>query len=360
MEKSSGLYVHIPFCEKKCGYCSFYSVAGRTGEIDAYLSALAVEAAKYRGEKLRTLYVGGGTPSVMSIFQWRELVNIITRNFDTSTLTEATTEANPNSLTPELVKFLRDNNFSRVSLGVQSLIDDELATLGRIHDSRRAVHAMELVKNSGLVLSCDLIFGIPGQTLRTWAHSLKTVMNYANHISAYQLTLEPDTPLAKIYGDTDLNNYEFYRYAQYFLPRHNFPQYEISSFAPENYECRHNMSYWTHDDVIALGASAVSYVDGVRTANPPTLERYFYAARKNFPGELTTQEKLSPRERKIELAILSLRTRYGISRDDLLPEVLDVLSQMPGELFANTPGRVALSRKGMRVGNAIWAEIIGV
>ena len=290
---------------------------------------------------------------MLTLTEWEALMSIIRENFGTSSIIEATSEANPNSLTPEHVAFFRENNFTRISLGVQSLHDSELSTLGRIHDSRSAKNAMALVKSSGLSLSCDLIFAIPGQTLRTWDYSLRCVMEYAGHISCYQLTLEPEVPMWEKWGSDDLNNagYKFYRYAQYLLPRHGFTQYEISNFAPSGHECRHNLAYWNHSDVIALGPSAVSYVDGVRHANPRTLEEY-------ISGAYGEDERLSPRESAIELAILSLRTKWGIARANILPEIEQAISRMPQDLFVVTPERIALSPRGMRLGNSVWSEIM--
>ena len=353
--KQYSLYVHVPFCEKKCGYCSFYSVRRDDGLISAWLEAVAREAEKYSGVSLRTVYIGGGTPSVLTLTQWQQLMGILRKNFGMSSLTEATCEANPNSLTREHILFLREHDFSRISLGVQSLSDEELQTLGRIHDSVQALRAMELVRCSGLNLSCDLIFAIPGQTLRSWNDSLRGVMKYAGHVSTYQLTLEPDTPLAKYYGNEELNTagYKFYRYAQYILPRHGFSQYEISSFARDGQECRHNIAYWHQEDVIALGPSAVSYIDGVRLANPGTLCAY-------LAGGVPEREELTPRERAIELAILSLRTKWGIARKDLLPELEAVIQGMPADLFVIDDEHIALTQKGMRLGNAIWCEFLGV
>ena len=359
--KSKGLYIHVPFCEAKCGYCSFYSVRKNDAVIFSWLEAVEREAERYyhyyKETKipLKTLYIGGGTPTVLTLHQWQKLVTIINKNFDLSELIEATSEANPNSLTPEHIKFFRDNNFTRISLGIQSLNDKELSILGRLHDSRAALNSIGLVKNSGLNLSCDLIFAIPGQNLRTWDKSLCSVMDYADHISCYQLTLEPDTPMGRKYGDYDLNydGYKFYRYAQYILPKNGFIQYEISNFAPSGCECRHNLSYWDHSDVIALGPSAVSYVDGIRYFNPRTLSGY-------ISGAGAEREELTPRERMTELAILSLRTKFGILRADLLPEIENAIMQMPPDLFIITPERISLSKRGMRLGNSIWSELIGL
>lgn len=351
------LYIHVPFCEKKCKYCSFYSISGNNNYIDSWLEALEREAKFYTGSRVKTIYIGGGTPSVLNLSQWDKLINIISENFDINNLIEATCEANPNSLTRELVNFLRENFFTRVSLGVQSLNDDELKILGRLHDSRAAINAMNLINESGLSLSCDLIFAIPGQTLRTWADSLKQVIKFASHISTYQLTLEPGTPLYSEYDNDSLNynGYKFYRYAQYLLPLKNFLQYEISNFAPPGYECLHNLSYWDHDNVIALGPSAVSYLDGVRLKNPPDIHKYF-----KLDKNLIQREKLSGRENLIEFIILSLRTRFGVERNILLPEIEKAIMQMPSDLFIITPERISLSKRGMRLGNSIWSELIGL
>ncbi|MBQ7196422.1 MAG: radical SAM family heme chaperone HemW [Synergistaceae bacterium] len=353
----TSLYIHVPFCEKKCSYCSFYSVVEKN-KIDSWLENLEIEARLYKHEpriKIKTLYIGGGTPTVLKISHWRELLRIINENFDLYYLKEATAEANPNSLTQELINFFLKNKFTRVSLGVQSLNDYELKILGRIHDSKIALCAMELVKASGLFLSCDLIFAIPGQTLRTWAKSLKTVIKFADHVSTYQLTLEPDTPLGQELNNQDLNEsgYKFYRYAQYYLPQKNFLQYEISNFAPEGKECRHNIAYWTQADVIALGPSAVSYVNGVRYKNPELLEKY-------FSPDLIEREELSPREREIEKIILALRTKWGLNRSELLPEAKKILDSLPQDLFIKSGNRIALSPRGMRLGNSIWCELIGL
>ena len=349
------LYVHVPFCEKKCGYCSFYSVTEKN-KINSWLENLALEAKNYKREpkiKIKTLYIGGGTPTVLKISQWRELMKILNENFDLANLIEATTEANPNSLTPEHLEFFRENNFTRISLGVQSLNDNELKILGRLHDSKKALEAMELVKNSGLLLNCDLIFAIPGQTLRTWAENLKTVIKFADHVSTYQLTLENGTPLAENFNNEELNEagYKFYRYAQYFLPRKNFFQYEISNFAPVGSECKHNLAYWFQNDVIALGPGAVSYINGVRYKNPASISKY-------FSQNLIERENLSPRERKIEKIILALRTKFGIPKSEIFPEALEILESMPEDLFIKSKEKIALSPRGFRLGNSIWCELI--
>ena len=366
------VYLHVPFCAGKCGYCSFYSRTPAAGDVAAYLDALAAEIALWRGLlgplSPRTLYVGGGTPSLLSPDEWGRLIALLEGLGDWSRLEEATVEANPSSLSDELLDIWRASFFTRVSLGVQSLDDAELETLGRRHDAKLALEAMECLARSGLRMSVDLIFGIPGQTLRSWAASLRGVLDAgARHVSAYQLTLEPDTPL----GLRSLvlpDGYPLYRYAQWFLPRRGFTQYEISSYAPPGGECRHNLAYWRQEDVLALGPAAWGYLEGRRYSNPGTLDAYLEAAGRNFPEAKTAGERLGPRARGVEAAILSLRTRWGIDRvgfadhwgDSLLKEVESVLMAIPSHLVRADERSLALTPAGMRVGNAIWTEILGL
>ncbi len=375
------LYLHVPFCAAKCGYCSFYSRAPRCdSELSAWLDAVELEARTWRermgGRRipLRTLYVGGGTPSLLPIPLWRRLLAVIERNFDLDSLAEASVEANPSSLGPGLLRLWEGSFITRASLGVQSLNDAELRTLGRLHNAEGALRAMDLLSRSRLSFSADLIFGIPGQTLRSWDASLRGVMSSgAGHLSTYQLTLEPEAPLGRA-NPALPDGYPFYRYTQWLLPRKGFIQYEISSFAglgpflsgPSGLVCQHNLAYWRQENVLALGPAAWGYLDGWRYANPGTLEEYLAAAKQGFPFDTLRGERLSGRARAIEYAILALRTWWGIEREDfaarwgdgLLREIEKVLSGLPSKLLRGDGTRLALTGAGMRVGNAIWAELM--
>ncbi|MCR4818644.1 MAG: radical SAM family heme chaperone HemW [Fretibacterium sp.] len=369
------LYLHVPFCAAKCGYCSFYSRPPRGAqEMASWLDAVELEARLWReraGQRipLRTFYAGGGTPSLLPVPLWRRLLVAIEKNFDLSCLEEASVEANPSSFTEDLLSLWEGTFFTRLSLGVQSLNDAELKTLGRLHNAGEAVRVMERVAGSArLTLSADLIFGVPGQTLRSWAASVKEVLLAgAFHLSTYQLTLEPETPLGQS-SPTLPDGYPLYRYTQWLLPRKGFFQYEISSFAPPGSECRHNLAYWRQENVLALGPAAWGYLNGLRYANPRTLETYLDSARKGFPAPLADGESLGNRERAIEAAILALRTQWGINRTDfaarwgagLLREIEAVMFRLPPRLVRDDGASLALTPAGMRVGNAVWTELMAM
>lgn len=367
-QNNYSLYIHVPFCEKKCGYCSFYSeVLNNDNKSQKEISWLNEinNQAKYLFKKLslhsknegifiRTLYIGGGTPSILSKNSWESLFCILRKYFDFSNCLEATVECNPNSINEFLLDYLKAQGITRISLGVQSLVDDELKILERIHNSKIAMNAIKLVKEKNFDLNVDLIFSIPGQTIRSFDYSIREVIKYANHISVYQLTLEPDSKLYSKFGNHDFNKsgYYFYRYAQYILNRKGFIQYEISNFAQKGKECLHNISYWNQSEVIALGKAASGYLKNIR-----------YRICVNGKIEI---EKLSLNERSRECAILLLRTKFGINKKNFIAKfgqenfnhIENILNNMPDDLFIKNKENISLSNRGMRVGNAIWQEII--
>jgi oxygen-independent coproporphyrinogen-3 oxidase len=373
------LYLHVPFCVSKCGYCSFYSEPVSEAPIsfeaslDAWLRALTREVetfiAHWGGRPpLRTLYIGGGTPSLLPPPVWRRLIRLLESAFDLAGLEEATVEANPCSLTEEHLSLWRDAFITRVSLGVQSLQDDELAWLGRRHDGAMALLALEKALTCGFDVSADLIFGIPYQTLRTWHDSLRRVwVSGAEHVSTYQLTLEPDTPLGKLMPSLP-DGYSFYRFAQWYLPRKGLEQYEIASFSRPGKECRHNLAYWRQENVLALGPSAWGYraKDGLRYRNAPTIEEYVTPAATQAEVYPSVVERLEDRSRGIEAAILALRTKWGIGvaafaarfGHELAEEVSAALKKIPQRLVCFEKDRIYLTPAGMRVGNAIWVELL--
>ena len=336
------------------------------------MTALSKEMKRYvdllsAGLQVDTIYIGGGTPSMLPSYAWEKLLSLLNETFDLSQIREATVEANPSSLTEELLSIWHSSFFTRVSLGVQSFNDCELKTLGRTHNAKSAISVLKLLRYWGFDCSADLIFGIPWQTLRSWHNSLSEALaSGVSHISTYQLTLEPDTPMGR-YSPALPDGYPFYRFAQWYLPLKGFPQYEISSFAIPVHESLHNITYWRQGNVIALGPAAWGYIDGLRYSNPSTLEEYLNSAELGFPDLMKQGELLTSEDSGIEAAILALRTKWGITKssfaaawgEELLNLIINTLSErIPQSDVIFQDDSIALTPKGMRVGNAIWTELL--
>ncbi|MDR1019281.1 MAG: radical SAM family heme chaperone HemW [Synergistaceae bacterium] len=376
------LYVHVPFCESKCPYCAFASAVKRPGDEEAYLRSLMEEAASKSGiaeDALLTLYIGGGTPTALSPDAWHELTAIIGGTFRLAAGAEVTAEANPGTLSRGHAETWR-GFVNRVSVGVQSFDDDELKFLGRAHDSGQAAEAVEMCVSAGFETSVDLMFGLPedprqdgrpkyrGQTLRGWAANLRRAVGLgAGHISAYQLTIEPGTPFSGLnfpkHALTD--GYLPYRYAQWYLPRKGYVQYEVASFSKPGCESRHNLNYWADGEYIGLGPSAWSYVGGTRSQNARTLDEY---ARMTAEGKSASvyEESLPPAQAARQAAVLALRARDGIDwrsfgerhGNAMKDEIAEKLNIFPKSLLRNDSHRASLTAAGLRVANRVWEEMI--
>jgi oxygen-independent coproporphyrinogen-3 oxidase len=367
------LYVHVPFCESKCPYCAFASAVKAPGDEEKYLDALAAEAlarsGQYaNGEAISTLYIGGGTPTALSAPAWRRLISLIRDAFRLASDAEVTAEANPGSLSPEHIEIWR-GFINRVSLGIQSFNDRELGFLGRIHDSRQAVEAAEMCLGAGFKTSLDLMFGLPDQTMRDWAASLRRAVELSpNHISIYQLTVEPGTPFA----DLDLtkkaalpDGYGPYRYTEWLLPRKGYAQYEVASFSKQGEESRHNLNYWADGEYLGLGPAAWSNIGGERSKNAPELAEYARMAAQGKSASVYA-ERLAPEPAARQAAVLALRTKNGIEwhpfeerhGKTLKDEISEKLSRFPKSMVINDGISARLTAAGLRVANRIWEDII--
>jgi oxygen-independent coproporphyrinogen-3 oxidase len=312
----TGLYVHVPFCVRKCAYCDFYSVPVKNGIIEAYIDALFAECKAYGGMPFRTLFLGGGTPSILGADNLTKLVDGLCSNFDLSQLEESTIEANPESATEETLEAALKAGFNRISIGVQSLSDGELKAVGRIHTAGQAVAAIGLAKKVGFRnISADLIIGLPGQTWDSLRDSIYRLTSLGiNHLSLYCLSLEHGTPLAQNSPDnlpSDDLQAELFEQARAYLKDEGFVHYEISNFALGGRECMHNLNYWRGGEYLGLGPAAASHLGGKRFKNRPDLAVYL----ENPTGIVEEVEELSPEEKAAEEAMLRLR---------LLDEGLDV------------------------------------
>ncbi|GHV52048.1 coproporphyrinogen III oxidase [Synergistales bacterium] len=365
----NSLYIHVPFCERKCPYCAFESASPSDGDEGIFLRSLERELLLRREELssrrgIDTLYIGGGTPSVLSLPSWERLFLILGRYFVFDGCREITAEVNPNSAARELLELWREIGVTRVSVGVQSFDDDELIFLGRLHDAKGASKALELCSEMGFRVSADLMFGLPGGDMRTWAGSLRRAVSLgAPHVSVYQLTVHEGTPFA----GASLNlpdGYGQYRYAQWLLPKLGLVQYEVASFAAPGMESGHNINYWETGEYIGLGPAAWSYIDGTRFKNEPGLHKY---AADLYDGRLPAEysERLDEGASAREAAVLALRTARGIDikaftekHGEFADEIYEKLKSFPPSLLRLDKERASLTPKGFRVANRIWEEIV--
>lgn len=317
-----GLYIHIPFCKCKCRYCDFYSIAS-PDLIPAYLTALEQEAALYRdvfpaGD---SLYLGGGTPSLLDGGQLTGAMACLRRHFAFSPASEITLEANPDDVSGEKLRLWQDLGINRLSLGVQSLDDEELSLLGRRHTARQAVQALELARAAGYDhLGLDLIYGLPGQGEEDWLRILQQAVNWRpEHLSCYQLTVEPGTPLAAAVAqgrttpaDEETQRALFLLTSQ-FLREQGYLHYEVANFARgEPYLCRHNRKYWQHTPYLGLGPAAHSFDGARRWWNHRGVEEYCRALAGGV-APMAGSETLSPAQLRLEALYLGFRTREGVA-----------------------------------------------
>jgi oxygen-independent coproporphyrinogen-3 oxidase len=315
MKKS--LYIHIPFCAKKCLYCDFYSIDYNAQLARGYVETL-VKQIKHLDEKFYTVYMGGGTPTSLDIVLLKKLLKALSGI--SRDCIEFTVEANPESLSRDKIELLGDFGVNRLSIGVQSLNDKKLKALGRIHNSNRALEAVYLVsRNSFVNLSIDLIFGVWGETLNDWQDELAAASKLPiKHISCYSLTYEHSTPLfrklkAKIITQLpDSVCAKMYKSAMDYLPKKEILQYEISNFAKYGFECKHNLNYWENNSYLGVGVSAASFLNGIRTKNISNVEDYIKRVQKK-KSVVSSQEKLSAKKSALETAAIKIRTKEGIN-----------------------------------------------
>lgn len=316
-----GLYIHIPFCAKKCEYCDFVSYSGIEGKIDEYLDALSAEASLYRGTRIDTVFIGGGTPTILNAVQIKRLCGIVRDNFDIRSCVEWTAESNPGTVTDDKIYAMLDGGINRISVGVQSFNDKELQAVGRIHNAETAYNTvLSLAKNGFDNISIDLMESLPYQTPETFAESLRIASELPlAHISVYSLIIEDGTPIKRkydegVYSEPDEDtDRELYSYTKKFLESKGFYRYEISNYAKTGYESKHNMLYWTCGEYIGLGVAAHSYIDGERYSNTTDINRYISGSFAN--GE---RERLTKNDMMGEFMMLGLRMTRGVSCDEFL------------------------------------------
>ncbi|MDR1123652.1 MAG: radical SAM family heme chaperone HemW [Elusimicrobiota bacterium] len=359
----SGLYIHIPFCKSKCAYCAFPSYAGRADLIRPYLAALAKEAAFYKKKfSPRTLYVGGGTPSILSAAQINQLCGVIEKNFGPlKNFKETAFECNPESITEEKLKILKKRGFTRLSIGMQAAEDKYLKLIGRAHDAERFAAAFALAAKYFDNINIDIIAALPRQNLAAFKRGLAYAAGLgAAHISVYGLSVEEGTPLFKsgFAADDDLCRAMLEHAAKY-LPARGCAQYEISNFARRGRESLHNINYWRGGQYLGLGAAAASYIKGARRCNTADLRIYINAlqAGRRPPRE---GERLRGKAKLGEQIILGLRMTDGV-------KITAPMQKAFGADFAKLAARglleisgknIRLSEEGKYLANEVWRHFV--
>ena len=379
-ELVDALYVHIPFCFHKCHYCDFYSIT-RQGDhrMRRFVDLILREAELWTRPdapplRPRTIFFGGGTPTLLPIDEMRRLITGLRQRIDFSDVNEFTSEANPATVSLEYCQMLRESGVDRMSLGAQSFDRSELATLERHHDPDDVPASVELARRVRFDrLNVDLIYAIPGQDLTSWKRSLRDAIALKlKHLSCYGLTYEPNTPIAvkkrlgTMIPTKDEVELEMLWEARSSLTAVRLPPYEISNYAVPGEECRHNLHYWTGGSYVGLGPSAASHVHGTRFRNRPHLGEWENAiTSEELPA--TDVEVLSSTQRAGELAMLQLRLTRGLNFDDYAARTghdaralfADQIAQLLRQnLLHLDDHHISLTPAGINVADAVAAEFV--
>ena len=390
MAEPISLYVHIPFCTAKCGYCDFNSYAGQDHLIPTYAQTLVREAQLWRsataGRPVATVFFGGGTPSLMPLPELTPLMDGLRSSFEFEPEAEVSLEANPGSLDEPYLRGLLDLGFNRLSLGVQSFHDDELRSLDRIHSADDAKQAFRAARAAGFQnVNLDLIFGLPEQPMERWQESVEEALALApEHVSLYALTVEEGTPLARDVAigrkpapDPDVQA-DQYEWTQERMAAAGYEQYEISNWARPGYRCRHNLTYWQCREYLGLGAGAHSYLNGVRFAGAASPTKYLSLVDESWreaaesDARTPMRQVVSGEEITQELAmsdtlILGLRLSEGVSlatfRERFGTDAMELFGERLAEpmehgLLEIADGRLRLTEHGRLLGNEVFVRLL--
>ena len=375
MEKL-GIYIHIPFCVKKCAYCDFYSLCDlslQTNYVNALISQIASFRAEAKNRIVDTIYIGGGTPSILSGEHILRILKTVRKTFKVSDEAEITLEANPGTLNPEKLVAYHEAGINRLSIGLQSANSQELSTLGRIHTKEEFERSFLLARLEGFQnINVDIMYALPGQTEQTLSETLDYVIGFdPDHISFYGLTIEPETPFGRnkeihaLLPDEDVQ-VEMYLKSIDKLEEAGFFQYEISNFSKPGFECHHNMRYWKLEEYIGFGPAAHSFFDGMRYSYGKSIRNFITTPcqRNNL---LDTQEISTPEEEALEFVMLGFRLRSGIDITEYGERFGEDFEAKYGarmqpfikkEYIMQTKNGYRLSRRGFLISNYILSEIL--
>lgn len=381
VEKELEIYIHIPFCVKKCAYCDFLSGPANDETITKYVDALKKEILSQKlfakDYIVRTIFFGGGTPSILSGTQMQGILDVLRSVFDIDANAEISMEANPGTVTEESLTAYRQAGVNRISFGLQSTNNEELKALGRIHTFEAFLESYRLARKCGFEnINVDLIFAVPNQTLESWEHSVKDILALnPEHISAYSLIIEEGTPFFEKYGEgaeednllpSEDDERMMYQRTEELLEEAGYYRYEISNYAKSGKECRHNLGYWERKEYLGMGLGSSSLIRNERFKNCEDL--LFYIEHSQDISKIReTEGALSKEEQMEEFIFLGLRKIAGISCkvfeetfDKTLEECYGVgIRKMKSEqLLEEVNGMLRLTKKGIDISNYVFAEIL--
>ena len=374
--KEMELYLHIPFCVKKCGYCDFLSFPAGKETQKSYKEALLREikeaGERYREYQVSTIFIGGGTPTILDSSDMAELFDGLRSAFRILKEAEISMEANPGTVTKEKLSDYRRAGINRLSFGLQSADNRELKLLGRIHTWEDFLESYGLARECGFSnINIDLMSALPGQTADVWLDTLRrTIMLEPEHISAYSLIIEEGTPFYERYGGTagaallpgEEEDRAMYHRTREFLSQYGYRQYEISNYARPGRECRHNIGYWTGVPYLGLGLGAASYMEGERFSNSRGMEEYL-----REPGRRIEAQRLTKKDKEEEFFFLGLRLtkgvsleeferRFGVPAKQVYPGIMERLAKENAAVLKD--GRFFLTEYGMDVSNYVMAQFL--
>lgn len=373
LKKPTSAYVHIPFCTQICYYCDFSKVFIKNQPVDAYLQALIREFRSYDITELRTLYIGGGTPTSISAVQLDYLLTELSRDLNLNTLEEFTIEANPGDLTVDKIEMLQKSAVNRVSLGVQTFNDKHLKRIGRSHNEAQIYSTIDALKTAGFQnISIDLIYALPGQTMDDVRSNVAKALSLnIPHLSLYSLILEHHTVFmnkmrrGKLHLPTEDLEAEMFEYIISEMERNGFEHYEISNFTKPGFESRHNLMYWDNVEYYGVGAGASGYLDGIRYRNRGPIQHYLKGVSEG--NARLSEEVLSKNEMMEEELFLGLRKKEGVSIGKFEQKFGTSFEKRYGQivqelqsdgLLKENNGFIQMTKKGLFLGDTVAEKFI--
>lgn len=373
LKKPTSAYVHIPFCTQICYYCDFSKVFIKNQPVDAYLQALIREFRSYDITELRTLYIGGGTPTSISAVQLDYLLTELSRDLNLNTLEEFTIEANPGDLTVDKIEVLQKSAVNRVSLGVQTFNDKHLKRIGRSHNEAQIYSTIDALKTAGFQnISIDLIYALPGQTMDDVRSNVAKALSLnIPHLSLYSLILEHHTVFmnkmrrGKLHLPTEDLEAEMFEYIISEMERNGFEHYEISNFTKPGFESRHNLMYWDNVEYYGVGAGASGYLDGIRYRNRGPIQHYLKGVSEG--NARLSEEVLSKNEMMEEELFLGIRKKEGVSIGKFEQKFGTSFEKRYGQivqelqsdgLLKENNGFIQMTKKGLFLGDTVAEKFI--